>query len=54
MLEKANDTLDPRIGAFADPYEDTEEGSAEDLASLGIRVNRSTGTTPLHVSAIDS
>lgn len=48
MLNKAEDPLDTRTGVFADPFEETDEGSADDLSSFGIKVNRSTKMTPVY------
>ncbi len=53
MLNKADDPLDVRKGLFGNPYEDDDEGSAEDLASFGIRVNQSATVTPVYRSAAD-
>lgn len=53
QLQKADDPLDVRKGLFENPYaaEESDEGSAADLASFGIRVNRSTRGTPVYRSA---
>lgn len=51
MLQKADDPLDIRKGVFESPFEDDLEGTADDLASFGIKVNRSTKMTPVYRSA---
>lgn len=50
MLNKADDPLDTRDGLFGNPFhfEDDDEGSAEDLAGLGITVRRSDKPVPLY------
>jgi hypothetical protein len=49
MTQKADDSLDVRKGVFDSPFElEDDEGSADDLASFGIRVNRSDKMTPVY------
>lgn len=48
MLQKAQDPLDIRNGLFSDPDLDDDEGSAEDLSSLGMQVRKSGKLTPVY------
>lgn len=50
-LNKAEDSLDTRDGAFASPFDEDDEGSADDLAGFGIRVRKSDKMTPVYRSA---
>lgn len=52
MLQKTEDPLNTQTGVFANPFESDEfEGTAEDLGTFGIKVNRSTKGTPVYRSA---
>lgn len=52
MLQKAEDPLDTRVGAFSDRFvPDDDEGSADDLAGLGMKVRKSTKAVPVYRSA---
>lgn len=49
MLQKADDALDIRKGVWDSPFvADDDEGSADDLAGFGIRVNKSDKVTPVY------
>lgn len=49
MTQKAEDSLDIRKGVWDSPFvPEDDEGSADDLASFGIRVNKSDKMTPVY------
>lgn len=50
MLDKAADPLDTRQGIFSNPFEDTDEGTADDLGGFGIQVKQSEKYTPVYRS----
>jgi hypothetical protein len=51
MMQKADDPLDTRYGAFPAMWAEVdgaEEGSADDLRGLGMKVRTSTKLVPVH------
>lgn len=51
MLDKADNPLDLKTGLFADDQDESDEGSAQDLADLGMVVRKSEKFTPVYVPA---